>query len=110
MTLDNPTDAEKLAHLGTDTVRWAEALVDRFDIQTDDIGEVYGWTANMIMAGKDEEAQKSHALIKQLCEAIRLTREYVGEATLPPIVGWSWFDALVAAGRLTDDAPTESDS
>lgn len=26
-------------------------------------------------------------------EAFRLTREYVGETTLPAIEGWSWFDA-----------------
>ena len=30
----------------------------------------------------------------QLCEAIRLTVEYVGTERLHPGVGWSWFDAL----------------
>lgn len=32
---------------------------------------------------------------KDLTEAIRLTQEYVGPETLPPIEGWSWYDALV---------------
>ena len=31
--------------------------------------------------------------LKECIEAFRLTREYVGEATLPAIEGWSWFDA-----------------
>ena len=31
----------------------------------------------------------------ELTEAIRLTVEYVGMDTLPPIEGWSWYDALV---------------
>lgn len=30
----------------------------------------------------------------QLAEAIRLTREYVGDAVLPAREGWAWFDAL----------------
>ena len=28
-------------------------------------------------------------------EALRLTREYVGEGTLPAIEGWAWFDATI---------------
>lgn len=32
--------------------------------------------------------------IDELCEAIRLTVEYVGTDTLHPGEGWSWFDAL----------------
>jgi hypothetical protein len=32
--------------------------------------------------------------IDELCEAIRLTVEYVGTETLYPGEGWSWFDAL----------------
>jgi hypothetical protein len=35
------------------------------------------------------------AAISELCEAIRLTVEYVGTTMLPPIEGWSWYDALV---------------
>lgn len=34
------------------------------------------------------------AAIAELAQAIRLTREYVGEELLPPIEGWSWYDAL----------------
>lgn len=29
-----------------------------------------------------------------LADALRLTQEYVGDETLPPLPGWSWFDAL----------------
>lgn len=36
------------------------------------------------------------AIADQLAEAIRLTREYVGEKTLPAVSGWSWFDAMQA--------------
>lgn len=38
--------------------------------------------------------------ITLLREAIRLTREYVGEPMLPAVEGWSWFDAVVATGGL----------
>lgn len=31
---------------------------------------------------------------QQLAEALRLTVEYVGTATLPALPGWSWYDAL----------------
>jgi hypothetical protein len=36
------------------------------------------------------------AVAGQLAEAIRLTREYVGEVALPAVEGWSWFDATGA--------------
>lgn len=32
--------------------------------------------------------------VRELAEAIRLTREYVGEDLLPAVEGWSWYDAL----------------
>lgn len=32
--------------------------------------------------------------IAELAQAIRLTREYVGEELLPAVEGWSWYDAL----------------
>jgi len=44
------------------------------------------------------------ALAGELAEAIRLTREYVGEESLPAVPGWSWFDATQhfdAADRVT---------
>jgi hypothetical protein len=31
-------------------------------------------------------------LLRVGIEAFRLTREYVGEKTLPEVKGWSWFD------------------
>lgn len=33
--------------------------------------------------------------VEELTEAIRFTVEYVGTEMLPPIPGWSWYDALV---------------
>ena len=36
--------------------------------------------------------------VELLREAIRLTREYVGERMLPAVEGWSWFDAVKATG------------
>lgn len=35
------------------------------------------------------------AATDELTEALRLTVEYVGVRTLPPVVGWSWYDALL---------------
>ena len=35
------------------------------------------------------------AAIHELTEAIRFTVEYVGTDMLPPIEGWSWYDALL---------------
>lgn len=32
--------------------------------------------------------------VRELADAIRLTREYIGEDLLPPVEGWSWYDAL----------------
>lgn len=39
------------------------------------------------------DLQREHA-IAALCEAIRLTVEYVGTETLHPLPGWAWYDAL----------------
>lgn len=36
--------------------------------------------------------------VAQLRQAIRLTREYVGERALPAVEGWDWFDAIKATG------------
>ena len=33
--------------------------------------------------------------IEELTEAIRFTVEYVGLDMLPPLPGWSWYDALL---------------
>jgi hypothetical protein len=37
---------------------------------------------------------QAQAAVAELAQALRLTREYVGEELLPPIEGWSWYDAL----------------
>lgn len=44
---------------------------------------------------EQQEAQHLAAAVHELTEALRLTVEYVGTDTLPPIEGWSWYDALV---------------
>lgn len=41
-----------------------------------------------------EELTQSEAAVEELCEAIRLTVEYVGTGVLHPGEGWSWYDAL----------------
>lgn len=33
--------------------------------------------------------------VRELANALRLTREFVGEELLPAVAGWSWYDALV---------------
>jgi len=32
--------------------------------------------------------------VHELTEALRLTVEYIGTGTLPPVEGWTWFDAM----------------
>ncbi len=46
------------------------------------------------MDGKDSAEQDWHSIARQLADAIWLTREYVGEDTLPSQPGWSWYDAI----------------
>lgn len=41
-----------------------------------------------------EERHQANAAIRELAQAIRLTREYVGPEKLPALDGWSWYDAL----------------
>lgn len=64
------------------------------------------WVGDGIMAWMGEYSAEREKLIHQLAEAIRLTREYVDPASavteeclLPPIEGWSWYDAMVAYGK-----------
>jgi hypothetical protein len=40
------------------------------------------------------ELEQAKTAVAELAQAIRLTREYVGEELLPPVEGWSWYDAL----------------
>ena len=60
------------------------------------------------------DAQRNVVLVMAK-EALRLTREYVGEDMLPAIKGWSWYDATVAIdeylGEVADPdgrIPTET--
>ena len=47
------------------------------------------------------------ALLAEGIEAFRLTREYVGEDTLPALPGWSWFDwTEKARAALRDEGET----
>ena len=46
---------------------------------------------NASLARELAEARKA---VTELVEALRLTVEYVGTQTLPPIPGWEWYDAL----------------
>lgn len=39
---------------------------------------------------------EAELMAAKLAIALEHTQEYVGPATLPPIVGWSWYDALQA--------------
>jgi hypothetical protein len=48
-------------------------------------------------------------LLRQAREALRLTREYVGEDTLPAIPGWSWFDAMQAIDEELVATPARED-
>lgn len=56
---------------------------------------------------RNRQAATTQAVF-ELTEAIRLTVEYVGNDMLPPIEGWSWFDALTrydpeSAQRFADN-------
>ncbi len=42
--------------------------------------------------------------LERCIEAMRLTREYVGEEMLPPLPGWSWYDATVHARDVLEEA------
>ena len=66
-----------------------------------------------VPAGDEPKGEPVNDLIRDGIEAFRLTREYVGEDTLPAIEGWSWFDWCekarehlarpVSTPRLTDE-------
>lgn len=57
--------------------------------------DVPGWMLHarceVIVELLDHIAERERLLV----EAIRLTVEYVGLDTLPAVVGWSWYDALM---------------
>lgn len=41
--------------------------------------------------------------------AMEITRQYVGKQMLPPIKGWSWYDADVAARELLHLLPVDEE-
>lgn len=43
---------------------------------------------------KARTLEEAEIAISELCEALRFTVEYVGVCTLPPVPGWSWYNAL----------------
>jgi hypothetical protein len=51
------------------------------------------------MLGADVASDVQEPLVYRMAEAIRLTREYVGEAELPNEAGWSWHEAMKEAER-----------
>lgn len=65
-----------------------------------DRGLMIGWFANAMETAKNRRSTAENERLKtrlvQCVEAIRLTREYVGEDLLPMLAGWSWYDAVVA--------------
>lgn len=44
---------------------------------------------------RNNAERERDAAVEELTEAIRFTAEYLGVGILPPIHGWSWYDALV---------------
>lgn len=42
----------------------------------------------------EAENERLRSALRQSREALRLTREYIGEETLPAADGWAWFDAI----------------
>lgn len=45
-----------------------------------------------------EMGERMEQSVRLLREAIRLTREYVGESVLPALPGWAWFDVVGQTG------------
>ncbi|WP_327592485.1 hypothetical protein [Streptomyces chartreusis] len=41
-----------------------------------------------------EARHRAEIAVAELAQALRLTREYVGDELLPAVEGWSWYDAL----------------
>ena len=65
--------------------------------------ELLASAVNALPALLDAAAERDAlaAAVRELTEAIRFTVEYVGLEMLPPIDGWSWFDALVKYDPLS---------
>lgn len=62
-------------------------------------------------ADVEPEPLKEGGAVRALAQAIIWTREYVGEATLPAMKGWSWYDALREyAPEFLPEEPTQCTS
>jgi len=48
--------------------------------------------------------KKNHETLEIALRAICLTRDYVGEETLPAIKGWEWFDAGNKIAKIIPDS------
>jgi hypothetical protein len=89
-----------------DAMVWAERFVKRVTAKptiATDASTMLAWFSGAIMAGYDTARRRNDEepvlieVLRQCVEALRLTREYVGEDLLPALPGWSWFDATEAA-------------
>jgi len=85
-----------MTHLDPDAVARADAelrtaLGPRLDGLTDAV--IANVARQVYLAGQREA-------LAQCVEALRLTREYVGEDMLPALPGWSWFDATERANAI----------
>ena len=52
------------------------------------------WVDALDRGAPRHTVSSSNDAVADLVEALRLTVEYVGLEVLPPLAGWSWFDAL----------------
>jgi len=50
-----------------------------------------------------DDVEELKAGLSEAIKSICLTRDYVGEKLLPPIDGWSWYDAGKLISKLIPD-------
>lgn len=60
-----------------------------------------------IVAEQLATIEKLKGTLEEVGEHIRLTREYVGEDTLPEIDGWEWYEAMKKIKALSKPASEE---
>lgn len=75
---------------------WAEEFMRNFGERKDDIDEglMIAWFANAMETAKGYALADLQRKADRLAIALVLTQEYLGSDVLPPIEGWSWYDAL----------------
>lgn len=80
--------------------------------------DAYGWSPsfeqvadlyreNVALRGRVEELSEA---LSDGVEALRLTREYVGDGLLPAVPGWSWFDWTESARALLERVVPEKET